>query len=122
MCDASVCCDASSCLRSIITALDARLRAIGALLGRLLAFQTDTAALVRTTAAMTVLSAGTAHNVLPQTGNLTINFRHLPGQRMDENQCPPSVPLWSVSPSMAGARDAGHMCCAIGFSADPSSV
>lgn len=56
-----------------------RRRIIGALLGRLLAFQPDTAALARTTAAMTVLSAGTAQNVLPQTGNLTINFRHLPG-------------------------------------------
>ncbi len=98
----------------------ARLRVIGALLGRLLAFQPDTAALVRTTAAMTVLSAGTAHNVLPQTGNLTINFRHLPGQRLDEISV--HHPFRSVSPSMAGARDAGHMCCSIDFSADPSSV
>jgi carboxypeptidase PM20D1 len=62
----------------------ADIRVIGALVGRLLAFQPDTAALVRTTAAMTVLSAGTARNVLPQTGNLTINFRHLPGQSAEQ--------------------------------------
>lgn len=54
-------------------------RMIGFLLGRLLARARDTGALVRTTAAVTLLSGGTAQNVLPQTGNFTLNFRHLPG-------------------------------------------
>lgn len=52
---------------------------IGYLLGQLLARSPDTSALVRSTAAVTLWSGGTAQNVLPQTGNFTINFRHLPG-------------------------------------------
>ena len=54
-------------------------RVIGHLLGQLLARSPETSALVRTTAAVTLLSGGTAQNVLPQSGNITINFRHLPG-------------------------------------------
>lgn len=48
-------------------------------MGQLLARSPETSALVRTTAAVTLLSGGTAQNVLPQSGNITINFRHLPG-------------------------------------------
>ena len=40
----------------------------------------DTAALVRTTAAVTYLHAHTADNVLPSSGQVGFNFRLLPGR------------------------------------------
>ena len=42
----------------------------------------DTAALVRTTMAATRVTAGLADNVLPQTGVVTFNARHLPGAHL----------------------------------------
>jgi hypothetical protein len=50
-------------------------RALALGLGR----RPDTAALVRTTLAATRMAAGVADNVLPQTGEVTFNARHLPG-------------------------------------------
>jgi carboxypeptidase PM20D1 len=38
---------------------------------------------VRTTAAVTVLQAGTAANVLPQTATVGLNFRLLPGHSVE---------------------------------------
>lgn len=38
---------------------------------------------VRTTAAPTIIQAGVADNVLPQTGTININFRLLPGDTAD---------------------------------------
>lgn len=59
-------------------------RVIGPVIGQLLASSPDTAALVRTTAAMTLLQAGHTDNVLPQGGKLSINFRHIPGHTVDQ--------------------------------------
>ncbi len=42
-----------------------------------------TAALVRTTAAVTVLQAGTKENVVPQTAQATVNLRLLPGESVE---------------------------------------
>jgi acetylornithine deacetylase/succinyl-diaminopimelate desuccinylase-like protein len=63
-------------------------RMVGSILGQLLSRSPDTNALVRTTAAVTLLRGGTAQNVLPQSGNVTINFRHLPGARTMPLQLP----------------------------------
>jgi acetylornithine deacetylase/succinyl-diaminopimelate desuccinylase-like protein len=53
---------------------------VNALLAYLLASaDNQAAALVRDTAAVTSLAAGVADNMLPQTCNVSINFRLLPG-------------------------------------------
>ncbi len=56
-------------------------RLLGYLLAKLLAKSSaNTAAVVRTTVGVTRMNAGTADNVLPDTGTVLFNFRLLPGQ------------------------------------------
>ena len=56
-------------------------RFLGYLLAKLLAKSSaNTAAVVRTTVGVTRMNAGTADNVLPDTGAVLFNFRLLPGQ------------------------------------------
>ena len=55
-------------------------RLFARLLSRLLTLSSpNTAAVARTTVAVTRMSAGSADNVLPDTGSVMFNFRLLPG-------------------------------------------
>jgi len=54
------------------------------LLKQVLQGQPATDALIRTTAAATLVSGGVADNVLPQLASATINFRLRPGDRIDD--------------------------------------
>lgn len=49
------------------------------LFARVMSWSSTTNALVATTAAVTTLHAGGTNNVLPQSGSIIINLRHLPG-------------------------------------------
>ena len=57
---------------------------LGPLLLRQLAAQPVTNALIRTTTAPTVLRAGVKDNVLPSEASALVNFRLLPGDRIDD--------------------------------------
>ena len=74
-------------------------RLISRALALALSRRPDTAALVRTTLATTRMAAGVADNVLPQTGILTFNARHLPGTNHHDR---------SSSQLTAAHHSAGH--------------
>jgi carboxypeptidase PM20D1 len=77
-----------------------------------------TAALVRTTTAVTILQAGTKDNVVPQTASATVNLRLLPGETVDTAlarvrravgprvRVAPASPGWNPSPVSPTTTDA----------------
>ncbi len=67
-----------------VRALMANLRVTGPAVTKLLASKPTTDALIRTTTAITMLSAGVKDNVLPQEATAVVNFRILPGDTVDD--------------------------------------
>lgn len=67
-----------------VRALMTNLRVTGPAVAKLLASKPTTDALIRTTTAITMLSAGVKDNVLPQEATAVVNFRILPGDTVDD--------------------------------------
>ena len=67
-----------------VRALMTNLRVTGPAVTKLLASKPTTDALIRTTTAITMLSAGVKDNVLPQEATAVVNFRILPGDTVDD--------------------------------------
>jgi carboxypeptidase PM20D1 len=66
-----------------VRALLTNLRVTGPAVAKLLGAKPTTDALIRTTTAITMLSAGVKDNVLPQEATAVVNFRILPGDTVD---------------------------------------
>ena len=66
-----------------VRALMTNLRVTGPVVTKLLASKPTTDALIRTTTAITMLSAGVKDNILPQEATAIVNFRILPGDTVE---------------------------------------
>lgn len=95
------------------------------LVARALGRDPTTAALVRTTIAVTILQAGTKENVVPQTAEATVNLRLLPGDTVDtalarlrrivgaDVRVEPAGPGWNPSPVSPRATNAYQTLSAV---------
>jgi carboxypeptidase PM20D1 len=67
-------------IRAVLT----NLKVTGPAVGKMLAKDPTTNALIRTTTAVTVVSGGHKANVLPQEASAIVNFRIIPGETVDD--------------------------------------